>query len=61
MKYDLIPKRVLDEACEYILQANKRIKVIDTDDKEPIIMLDRAYSTIQHNRTQCNVQPESRD
>lgn len=55
MKYELIPKDVLDEVCGCIFEVKKTLAETNPEAK---LWLDRAYRTIQRNRTQCNVRPE---
>jgi hypothetical protein len=68
MKYELIPKEVLDEVCMNIQNANNSFALAHAHDQKNKPLLDniylaklqlgRAYQAIQHNRTQCNVRPE---
>lgn len=55
MKYELIPKPVLDEAAENILLA---INAFKRGDRDVTDHLEKAYKLLQENRTQCNVRPE---
>ena len=54
MKYELIPKDVLDEALSQINEVRKSLTEANPEAK---LWLDRAYTTIRLNRTGCNVQP----
>lgn len=58
MKYELISKDVLDEVCEALLKAKTLTAQPVSNRSEIKLELQRAYDTIQRNRTQCNVGPE---
>lgn len=61
MKYELIPKEVLDEVSSRILEVKSQIAAEKNEIKERkaiILDLAQAYTTLQENRTQCNVKPE---
>jgi hypothetical protein len=54
MIYELMPKEVLDEISAIISEIGSR----DETSEEISLLCKRAYNSIQHNRTQCNVKPE---
>jgi len=61
MKYDLIPKEVLDVIC---LSIHEWILVLDTTEYPELanikLELAQAYNKIQSTRIECNVKPEDK-
>ncbi|MFA4870983.1 MAG: hypothetical protein WC623_22480 [Pedobacter sp.] len=58
MKYELVPKDVLDEALMAMFQAIQALEKIG--DKESVLALSRAYNSLQSNRTYVAIQPEQK-
>lgn len=60
MKYELIPKEVLDEVCATLLEIgrNAGTNTSKVDCAAISLACERAYNSIQHNRATCNVRPE---